>query len=245
MSRKKRGRQVNKKRSFFGENYGKSWRYLKESKNFIYAAISFFLLFILIGFFVPAPEVIKLRILELIEEMLKETEGLSQFGLIKFIFLNNIQSAFLGLFFGVVFGIFSLVTAIANGYLLGFVAVRVMQVDGVLTLWKLFPHGIFELPALFLSVGLGLKLGLWLIIEPIKFYWGRNKLIVLSFILFYLPTLIINLMHNSQFTKIMKKSFSNFKINFFSSLKVFIFVIIPLLILAAFIEGSLIFLFSN
>ncbi len=203
--RKKKKRSKNES-NFFGENYKKSWRYLKDSRNFIYVAVSVFLLFILIGFFVPPPEIIELRILELIEEMLQKTEGLSHWGLIKFIFLNNVQSAFFGLFFGVVFGIFSLITAVSNGYLLGFVAVRVVQIDGVLTLWKLLPHGIFELPALFISVGLGLKLG--------SFILRKEKL----------------------------KSLKNY---FFNSMRVFIFVIVPLLILAALIEGSLIFLFSN
>jgi len=203
--RKKKGRKT-KSKSFLEENYRKSWRYLRDSRIFIYVAVFFFLFFILIGFFVPAPEIIEMEILEFLEEMLQRTEGMSQWELVGFIFLNNAQSAFLGMVFGVVLGIFSLMTAVVNGYLLGFVAVRVMETDGISTLWKLFPHGIFELPALFVSIGLGLKLG--------------------SFIF-------------------RKKKWESLKNYFFNSMIVFIFIIIPLLVFAAIIEGSLIFLFSN
>ncbi len=196
----------NQKRNFLEKNYKKSWRYLKDSRVFIYAAVFFFLFFILIGFFVPAPGIIETKILEFLEEMLQRTGGMSHWELVGFIFLNNAQSAFFGMVFGILFGIFSLMTAIVNGYLLGFVAERVIEADGVSTLWRLFPHGIFELPALFVSVGLGLKLG--------SFILREKKL----------------------------ESLKNYLIN---SLRVFIFIVIPLLILAAIIEGSLIFLFSN
>ena len=72
-----------------------------------------------------------------------------------------------------------------------------------MVLWRIFPHGIFELPAVFISLGLGLKLG--------TFIFQRNKL----------------------------KAFAEF---FWNSLRVFLFIVLPLLIIAAIIEGSLIFL---
>ena len=115
--------------------------------------------------------------------------------------MNNIQSSFLGVLYGVVFGIFPVVSAMVNGYLLGFVAAKSVEVEGVFILWRLFPHGIFELPALFLSLGLGLKLG--------SFLFQKNKI----------------------------ESLKDYLIN---SLRVFVLVIIPLLIIAAVIEGILI-----
>ena len=165
-----------------------------------------FLFFIFIGAFVPAPEIIEMRILELIQELIQRTEAMSHWELVGFLLLNNAQSAFFGMIFGVVLGIFSLITAVANGYLLGFVSIRVIHADGILALWRLFPHGIFELPALFISVGLGLKLG--------SFIFRKNK-------------------------------WNSLKNYLAESLRVFIFVVIPFLILAAIIEGSLIFFFSN
>jgi len=191
------------KKEFFRSNYIQSWKYIKESKHFIYSIIILFVLFSLIGAFLPVPEAIVEQIFRFIEDLLQKTQGMSQGELIKFIFFNNIQGSFFGMIFGVVLGIFPIISVIANGYLLGFVASRSVQIEGALILWRLFPHGIFEIPALFISLGLGLKLGF--------FIFQKNKIKV-------------------------------FKEYFWNSLRVFIFVIIPLLIIAAIIEGSLIFL---
>ena len=140
-----------------------------------------------------------------IEELLLKTQDISYGGLIWFILLNNIQSSFFGMIYGILFGIFPIMASLVNGYLLGFVASEAVQSNGVSVLWRLFPHGIFELPALFISLGLGIKLG--------SFVFGKNKLKTL-------------------------------KIYFIKSIKTFLLVVVPLLILAAIIEGSLIFLFS-
>lgn len=203
----KRKKQTTKEENnFFRDNYTDSWLYIKESKNFFYIIIGIFALFIFVGAFLPVPSAIEQQILDLIEELLRNTESLSWGGLMSFIFFNNLQSSFLGMLFGIVLGIFSVVTVVVNGYLLGFVASRVTQSEGIFVLWRLLPHGIFELPALFISLGLGLKLG--------TFIFKKNKI------------------------KSLKKYFWN-------SLKVFLFVVLPLLIVAAFIEGSLIFLFRS
>ncbi|MDP2672793.1 MAG: stage II sporulation protein M, partial [Nanoarchaeota archaeon] len=176
---------------------------LKDSKKFIWIVIGIFLAFVLIGFFIPAPEILSKQIFEFVKEILLKTEGMSQSQLISFIFLNNIQSSFFGMVFGVFLGIFPVVAVIANGYLLGFVANFAIQENGILSLWRIFPHGIFELPAVFISFALGLRIGA------------------------------------SLFNK---KRFKKFNENFISCLKVFILIVIPLLIIAAIIEGTLIFL---
>ena len=183
--------------------YQKSWNYLKDSKKFILIVIGIFLAFTLIGFFAPTPEIISEKIMEFIKEILLKTEGMSQSQLISFIFLNNIQGSFFAIIFGIFLGILPIVSAISNGYLLGFVANFAIQENGIFSLWRIFPHGIFELPAVFISFALGLRLGM------------------------------------SIFSK---KRFIKFNENFISCLKVFVLIIIPLLIIAAIIEGTLIFL---
>ena len=90
-----------------------------------------------------------------------------------------------------------------NGYVLGFVAYLVVNSDGILVLWRLFPHGIFELPAIFISLGLGLKVGTFIF---------------------------------------QKKKFESLKKYSLNSLRVFLFIVLPLLIIASIIEGSLIYL---
>ena len=190
------------KRGFLRENYKESLDYIRVSRNFIYSAIIVFLFFFFIGFFIKAPGILEERILEFIKELLKKTAEMSQSELTSFIFFNNLQSSFMGMLFGIIFGIFPILTTLVNGYLLGFVAKKTVEEGGIFVLWRLFPHGIFELPALFISLGLGLKLG--------TFIFKKNKLKVLS-------------------TYLLK------------SIKVFFFIVIPLLIIAAIIEGALIF----
>ena len=194
---------IKRKKFSLKKEYIKSWNYLKESKKFIWIVIGLFLTFALIGFFIPVPEILSKQIFEFIKEILGKTESMSQGQLIKFILLNNIQSSFLGMVFGVFLGIFPVISAIANGYLLGFVANFVIQENGIFSLWRIFPHGIFELPAVFISFALGLRIG----------------------------ASVLN-----------RKKFSKFNENFISCLKVFVLIVIPLLIIAAIIEGSLIFL---
>ena len=63
--------------------------YLNESKKFIYAIIVVFFLSFIFGFFVPTPDAVAEKIFEIINELIEETEGMSQTGLISFIFLNN------------------------------------------------------------------------------------------------------------------------------------------------------------
>ena len=90
--------------------------------------------------------------------------------------------------------------------MLGFVAKKTVAFEGFSILFRLIPHGIFEIPALIISLALGLKLGMFLFI-----YKEKNK--------------------GKEFLTWLK-----------SSIKVFIFVIIPLLVIAGIIEGILIFL---
>jgi stage II sporulation protein M len=199
MAKRKRGH--GNRKDFFFENYKLSWKYIKESRNFIYFSIIIFLLFALIGFFVPVPESLRVKILEILKDIVKQTEGFNVFQMIQFIFVNNLKSSFFGIVFGIVFGIFPIISSLLNGYILGFVASLSVNAEGFIVLWKLFPHGIFELPAVFISLGMGLKFG----------------------------TFIFE-----------KKKKNALKSNLFNSMRVFLFVVIPLLIIAALIEGILI-----
>ncbi|MBR9701915.1 stage II sporulation protein M [Candidatus Pacearchaeota archaeon] len=181
--------------------YKEGWKYLKESRNFIYLIVGIFLISSLIGFFVPPPDFVVEQIMKFIEELLGKTQGMSMLELVIFIFANNIQSSFFGIIFGFLFGIFPMLASIANGYLIGFVGSIVVEAEGLSSLWRLVPHGIFELPAIFISFGLGLKAGMFI------------------------------------FQKDRSESFRKYLWN---SLRVFILIVLPLLIIAAIIEGVLI-----
>ena len=171
---------------------------------------------------------------------------------------------------GIFLGIFPIITTISNGVILGYVLKRTAESVGVIEFWRLFPHGIFELPAVFISLGLGLKLGK----DIIKNYLKTNKknrsmqfLGIISIILpiigiIILRSIIINAQQNTiyliysilsfvfsfililQFLIlffIMDKKIRKFNIErIYNSLKIFIKIVMPLLIIAAIIEGLLI-----
>ncbi|MBS3070857.1 stage II sporulation protein M [Candidatus Pacearchaeota archaeon] len=191
-----------KHKNFLAQNYADSFGYIKESKNFIYLSIIVFSFFYLLGFLVQPSDYILSFIIDFVEEILERTKDMSQIELIEFVFLNNIQSSFFAMVLGIFLGIFPIFVLILNGYVVGFVSLISIEADGAFSILRLLPHGIFELPAIFISAGLGIKLG--------TFLFQKNK-------------------------------YKSLKYYFINSCKVFFLVVLPLLIIAAIIEGSLIF----
>jgi stage II sporulation protein M len=194
-----------KKKNFFKKNILDSWEYIKDSKRFILITFFIFLILCFIGFLIPAPEQVSQQILKYIEELLEKTKDMGLFELMWFIFWNNLKVSFLGMISGVFLGIIPLFFAITNGYIIGFVSFLVANENGFLNLWRLLPHGIFELPAVFISLGLGVKIGMF---------------------------------------PFCKQKVKTLKYNLKESFRVLFFIVIPLLIIAAIIESSLIFLFQ-
>jgi stage II sporulation protein M len=169
---------------------------IKESKNCIYFGLCLFVATALLGYFYPIFFVEE--ILEAIKQLFLSFEGLNTFQIIIKIFFNNSRIALLSICLGLIIGLFPLWALIQNGYVIGFIINKVVEVEGLSVLWRLIPHGIFELPAIFISMGLGLRIG-WKVIRRDNAW---------------------------EFLK--------------DSLKTFIFIIIPLLFVAAIIEGLLI-----
>jgi stage II sporulation protein M len=198
--KRKKWVKLKNKENFFVNNYRKSWEYIKESKRFIWIITLLFFFSVFIGFLYQPPQ-IKSIILDYIQKILAQTDGFSSLQMIVFIFFNNIKIAFMGVLYGFALGIVPVVSILANGYIVGYVSSSAVSSSGIVSLLNLLPHGVFELPAIFISFGVGLKFGTFL------FYKDRMK------------------------------KFSEFFVN---SLRVFVFVVLPLLIIAAIIEGSLI-----
>ncbi|MDP3027165.1 MAG: stage II sporulation protein M [Nanoarchaeota archaeon] len=187
---------------FVYSNYKLSLKTLKDAKNYVWFATILFFSFILIGFLFPV--FFQQQIYDFLKEIFKQTEGLDTWNMIRFIFMNNLKSSFFAIFCGVLFGIIPFAVLVANGYVIGFVVNKTVASEGALVLWRLLPHGIFELPAVLISIGVGLRLGMFLFV-----YKEKNKL----------------------------REFGKWLID---SLRVFIFIVVPLLVIAAIIEGSLI-----
>ena len=190
-------------RGFLKKEYIKSFDYIKECKKYIYFVIGIFLFFSFLGFFIPLPEIIHGKLIEYFKMLVEKTQDFNSLEMIGFIFSNNIQATFLSMLLGSFFGIFSIFNALLNGFVLGVAANMSVFENGGLSLLRILPHGIFELPAVFISLGMGVKLG--------TFVLQKEKL----------------------------KSFKDF---LWKSLRVYIFIILPLLIIAAIVEGFLIIL---
>jgi len=185
-------------RNYFKE----SWSFVKQNRNYIYFSTLIFLVFAFIGYFISPPTALESQILKIIEELTNAFKGLNLVQTISKIFFNNLSASFSALLLGIFFGIFPLVVAIINGYIVGYVANKAVSQEGILILWRLLPHGIFELPAVLISIGIGISLG------------------------------------TSLFRKV------NFKEQFKSSMRAFLIIILPLLLIAAIIEGFLVFFLS-
>jgi len=196
---KKKG--LKKVGNFLKSNYSKSFLFLKHSKNYIFFCFVLFVLFFLVGFFVKLPVEIMDVFFEIINNLMDKIKDKNGLEIIGFIFLNNLQVSFLGLFGGVLFGVLPILFVVFNGFFVGVVSSIVVFEEGILSLWRLFPHGIFELPAVFISLGIGMKMG---------------------------------------FTFFRENSWIEFKKSFVESVRIFIFIVIPLLLIGAIIEGFLI-----
>ena len=172
--------------------------YTKESSSYIYSVLWIFIASAIFGLAFKS----NLTFLEeILKELIQRTMNLNTQEMIFFILQNNLQSALLSIFFGILLGIFPLFSTISNGIILGYVLGRTLEVSSILSWWRLLPHGIFELPAIFISFGLGIKLG---------------------------------------FSLLVKNKMKTLKTRFYKTFNAFLMIIIPLLIIAAIIEGILI-----
>ncbi|MEA3414234.1 MAG: stage II sporulation protein M [Nanoarchaeota archaeon] len=190
---------------FFEKQYKKSFEYIQDSGKYIYWALVIFFIFTIIGLIFPIPERLFLVLIDYFKELILKTQNFSTFEMILFIFTNNSFATFFSIIFGIIFGIFPIINSVINGYVLGFAGSLSVSEFGILSLWKLLPHGILELTAVFISLGMGLRIGATSLKSVIK-----NK-------------------GDKKLTKELK-----------DSLRVYFLVVLPLLLLAAIIEGILI-----
>lgn len=189
------------RKKVLSEEYKKAFSFIKQSKNYIWIMFFIFTLSFFIGFFIKLPTGINSKLLGYLKDLFLQAKGLGPVGMIWFLFSNNVITNLFIFVLGIFFGIFPVLNDLVNGFVLGFVSkISVLQ-NGIFSLWKIFPHGIFEIPALMISLGIGLDLG-------VSFFRIKDK--------------------------------NNFKKMLLDSFRVFILIIVPLLIIAAIIEGLLI-----
>jgi len=194
----RKGRSRKEKAGSFRSEVRKAFDYIKKSRDYIYFIIGVFALGALIGFFFPDGFRFFDEPLKMLAEKVKD---MNTFELIRFIFINNATSALFGLVLGFLLGILPFFSALLNGIVLGYVLNGVKVSNGYHEFWRILPHGIFELPAIFISLGLGLRLGMLV--------FSKNK----------------------------KETLRG---ELWGSIKAYLLIVIPLLVIAAIIEGLLI-----
>lgn len=205
---KKRGRKTGKEtdkktgNGWIYENFLESVKYLKNIKNYFWFSLILFAVIGVLSFIFPL--FFEKEILGFIQDLIERTRGMNSFELTGFIIYNNIKSALFAVVFGIFFGVIPFLITVVNAYVLGFVSSRTVAAAGHWVLWRLVPHGIFEIPAVLISVALGIRLGMFLFV-----YKGGNK--------------------KKEYWEWVK-----------DSLRVFLFIIIPLLVIAGIIEGFLV-----
>jgi len=287
-------------KNFVYDNYLLGIDYLKKSWMFILAAVILIVLsflvsyFGILGIFLPGlSDNINNYVIKSVQELINATEGLNSIELTMFIMSNNIKTAFLGMLSGIFFTVSSVIIAVFNGYVLGFVAERAVNSpqnsEGIFVLWRLLPHGIFEIPAILISIGLGIKLGLYPF--SVRERWKGFLSLLVSFVVFSVLSMVIMfvlllfinplILFSSNNPEIVNEPYDIISLNpafsfaFFilialgyvlsiliglkilsfkdrnivkriiaDSFRVFVFVIIPLLVIAGIIEGLLIALIA-
>jgi stage II sporulation protein M len=245
--------------------FSEATKYIKKSSKFIYISIILFIMSAIFGFLFAE----NLTFIDnLLREIILRTENLSATELTVFILQNNLQSALFSIIFGVFLGFLPFTSAIGNGIVLGYVFNLTYQVTGIADFWRILPHGIFELPAIFIAIGLGIK---WGNDTLANFFYINKKnnpkkllgifsiiflilatLITLSlaptfkslsllpiaaaFFIFFIASIILFL---SLFV-LSKKTIKFHKKTVYELANVYLMIILPLLIIAAIIEGVLI-----
>ena len=173
------------------------------NRKYAYGILVLMLVSSVVGFYYP--QIFENAENDLIKQLVEITSGKSFLELAFIIILNNLRACFVGIMLGLLFCVIPIGATIMNGYFLGAVMSVIWKTKGANSLLYVIPHGVFEIPALAISFGLGVKLGLWF----------RQK-----------------------------KKWDYVKSNFRSSMLVYFYIIVPLIVIAGIIESSLIHFFK-
>lgn len=143
--------------------------YLKDIKiNFFVITLVFFLSTALGVFHSSMDPEYAMQSLDEVSELFDIIKDLSPIGIMLFIFFNNAIKSLIILMLGIGFGILPLLFIAYNGYIIGVVVYIVSGEYGFMyVLSAILPHGIIELPMVFISAAIGLKMG-YLLFSSIK-----------------------------------------------------------------------------
>jgi len=104
----------------------------------------------------------------------KDSHGIN---LLLKLFFHNLLAVAIAITSGFIFGIFPIISALLNGFIIGLLLVMLNDsaaISPARFILALIPHGIFEIPALFLSFALGINLGSWPFKENKKVFFKNT-----------------------------------------------------------------------
>ncbi len=140
---------------------------IKRDRFYLLLIILIFTGAVLVGEFLPElspgfAKVFETAIGKRLTEIVERMKELPVWGWILLIFLNNLNATFIAVIAGLLLSpVFPLIILIMNGTVMGLFQ-RKTELLGLSFgryYFGLLPHGIFELPALFLAILMGIKLG--------------------------------------------------------------------------------------
>lgn len=146
----------------------------KSLLPFLVAGISLFMSSTVVGCYVG---LINPELLQALAELLRGQPGLLprqpvlELRFLEFlglVLLNNSSKCLAAILLGPAFGLFPLILGVVNGFILGVLSVLVSKAYGPwFFLAAVAPHGVFEVPAMVLSVALGLRAG-WALVKKLR-----------------------------------------------------------------------------
>lgn len=163
---------------------------LKQLKRYAWIAVCLFAIGVALGFIFHST--IFPIILPELQALIAEIQGASHLEIIAFIYGNNLTASFIAIMGGIFYGIFPAISALLNGVIIGAVLKQKMLMLGSSHWWQLIPHGIFELPAFFLALSLGMFLGNALLApDKITSLKQRSLACFTTYMLWIVPTLLV------------------------------------------------------
>ncbi len=134
------------------KNLGYCIELLKKKKHFYIFTVIIFLISLLIGIIMPD------LFGSLQDNLIKDAGQEGFMGFLVFFLLNNLGISLVGMLAGAFFGIVPLILIVLNGYMIGTVIAASMQSLSLFEIMLRFiPHGIFEMPAIIISLGFGIS----------------------------------------------------------------------------------------
>lgn len=171
--------------------------YIKETVSCIKLQLLIVMLLFMIGLVIGVYDILNLNsiVFEIIRTILQPFEERQGFYLFISIFLHNVKATAVIVYSGIFFSIMPIVSSFMNGLVIGALP-TIPGLSNSFSILEIFirlaPHGIFEIPALAISLALGLNFGSWPFRKNRKDFIKRIfKDISLCYIKIIIPLLII------------------------------------------------------